>query len=65
MFDALVGDLRECLGNCLHNRDAKPSAMILDGRTLQLAPKRGSIPGFDDAKKRKRSKAHIAVDSPG
>src|SRR5262245_23323300 len=45
-------------------RDAQPSATILDGRTLQSTPASGGRAGDDGAKK-KGSKGHVAVDTLG
>nr|GFD54141.1 hypothetical protein [Tanacetum cinerariifolium] len=42
-----------------------PSVAVLDGRTLQSTPESGHQAGYDGAKKRKGSKAHIAVDTLG
>lgn len=44
---------------------ATPSAVILDGRVLQSIPESGHRPGYDGGKRRKGSKAHIAVDTLG
>lgn len=38
---------------------------MLDGRTLQRTPESGHRAGYDGAKGRKGSKAHIAVDTLG
>jgi transposase len=46
-------------------RDAQFSAVILDSRTLQSTPERGARAGYDEAKQRKGSKAHAAVDTLG
>ena len=35
--------------------------MILDSRTLQSTPESGSRAGYDEAKRRKGSKAHAVV----
>ena len=44
---------------------ATPSVVVLDGRTLQSTPESGHRAGWDGAKRRKGSKAHIAVDTLG
>lgn len=39
--------------------------MILDGRTLQSVPESGARAGYDGYKRKKGSKAHVAVDTLG
>jgi hypothetical protein len=39
--------------------------VILDARTLQRTPERGARAGYDEAKQRKGSTTHIAVDTLG
>ena len=63
-FETLAEDLRVLLRLCA-SRDAAPSAMILDSRTMQSTPESGGRAGYDGAKKRKGSKVHIAVDTLG
>ena len=46
-------------------REAQPTAAILDGRTLQSTPESGGRAGYDGAKKKKGSKVHVAVDTLG
>jgi transposase len=46
-------------------RQAQPSAAILDGRTLRSSPESGERAGYDGAKRKKGSKLHMAVDTPG
>ena len=46
-------------------RTRHPSAAILDSRTLQSTPTSGARAGYDGAKRKKGSKAHLAVDTPG
>lgn len=46
-------------------RNAQPSAVILDSRTLQSTPESGARAGYDGAKRRKGSKVHMAVDTLG
>lgn len=46
-------------------RDTKPTAAILDSRTLQSTPESGGRAGYDGAKQRKGSKVHVAVDTLG
>ncbi len=38
---------------------------MLDGRTPQSSPESGGRAGYGGAKRRKGSKAHVAVDTPG
>jgi len=63
-FEAVVHDLRELLRVC-EGRKAKPSAVILDSRTLQSTPESGGRAGYDGTKRRKGSKVHMAVDTLG
>lgn len=46
-------------------RNAEPTAVILDSRTMQSSPESGARAGYDGAKKRKGSKVHMAVDTLG
>jgi transposase len=64
VFETIVHDLNE-LQRVLLGRSATPTAIVLDGRTLQSTPESGHRAGYDGAKKRKGSKAHIAVDTLG
>jgi transposase len=63
-FEAMAHDLRAILRLALA-RQADPSAVILDSRTIQSTPESGARAGFDGHKKRKGSKVHIAVDTLG
>lgn len=64
VFEAIVHDLRVLL--CVAaGRAEQPSAVILDGRTIQSTPESGERAGFDGAKRKKGSKVHIAVDTLG
>ncbi len=63
-FEAMAHDLRAILRLVL-DRNADPSAVIMDGRTLQSTPESGARAGFDGHKKRKGSKVHLAVDTLG
>jgi transposase len=63
-FEAMAHDLRAIVRLAL-DRNADPSAAILDSRTLQSTPESGSRAGFDGHKKRKGSKVHLAVDTLG
>lgn len=64
VFEDLVHDLRELL-RVLEGREADPSAVIFDSRTLQSSPESGSRAGYDGAKRKKGSKVHMAVDTLG
>lgn len=63
-FEAMAHDLRILL-RLKDGRKADPSAIILDGRTLQSSPESGARAGYDGYKRRKGSKVHIAVDTLG
>src|SRR5579864_9157095 len=63
-FEAMAHDLRAVLRLALE-RQADPSAVILDSRTVQSTPESGARAGFDGHKKRKGSKVHAAVDTLG
>lgn len=64
VFEAIVADLRELL-RLLEGRNAQPSAMILDSRTLQSSLESGNRAGYDGGKRKKGSKVHLAVDTLG
>jgi transposase len=64
VFEAIVQDLREIL-RMAQGRNAEPTAVILDSRTLQSSPESGARAGYDGAKRRKGSKVHVAVDTLG
>lgn len=63
-FENLAHDLRE-LARLASGRSAQPTAVILDGRTLQSSPESGGRAGYDGYKRRKGSKVHVAVDTLG
>ncbi len=42
-------------------RNAEPTAVILDSRTMQSSPESGARAGYDGAKRKKGSKVHVAV----
>ena len=46
-------------------REAQPSAVIMDARTLQSTPESGARAGYDGHKRRKGTKVHAAVDTLG
>lgn len=64
VFEAMAHDLRELL-RLAQGRAAKPTAAILDSRTLQSSPESGSRAGYDGAKRKRGSKVHLAVDTLG
>lgn len=51
---------REAVG-----KKAQPTAVILDGRTLQSSVESGARAGDNGNKRRKGSKVHLAVDTLG
>jgi len=63
-FEDMAHDLRELL-RIAGGRNPSPSAVILDGRTLQSTPESGGRAEFDGHKMRNGSKIHIAVDTLG
>ena len=64
VFEALVHDLRAIL-RIASERKEKPTAAILDSRTLQSTVESGGRAGYDGAKRRKGNKVHLAVDTLG
>ena len=64
VFEAMVHDLRKLL-RLFSGRESKPSAVVLDGRTLQSTPESGHRAGYDGYKRKKGSKVHAAVDTLG
>lgn len=63
-FEAIVHDLRVLL-RVAAGRDAQPSAVIFDGRTVQSTPESGPRAGYDGHKRKRGSKVHLAVDTLG
>lgn len=63
-FEAMAHDLRDVL-RVAAEKPAQPSAVILDGRTLQSTPESGHRAGYDGYKRKKGSKVHAAVDTLG
>lgn len=63
-FLQITDDLRQLLRK-LQNRDADPTAVILDSRTLRSTPESGGRAGYDGNKKKNGSKIHLAVDTLG
>ncbi len=64
VFQTMVDDLRAIL-RMAQGRNAEPTAVILDSRTLQSSPESGARAGYDGAKRKKGSKVHVAVDTLG
>ena len=64
VFEAIVHDLRRLLREA-EGRAPAPTAVILDGRTVQSTPESGAGAGYDGHKKRKGRKVHTAVDTLG
>jgi len=64
VFEAMVHDLR-ALVRVAQGRAAEPSAVVLDGRTLQATPESGHRASYDGHKRKKGSKVHLAVDTLG
>src|SRR5438270_10378504 len=62
VFEAIVHDLRALL-RLAEGRKPKPSATIIDSRTLQSSPESGQRAGYDGAKRKRGSKVHLAVDT--
>ena len=63
-FENVVHELRLLLRRAAE-REAPPTAAILDSRTLQSPPESGARAGYDGHKRRKGSKVHAAVDTLG
>ncbi len=61
---AMVHDLRLLLRD-FAGRKKRPTAAILDSRTLQSTPESGHRAGWDGAKRKQGSKLHAAVDTLG
>ena len=64
VFEVISHDLRMIV-RMVEEREAQPTAAILDARTLQSTPESGGRAGYDGAKKKKGSKVHLAVDTLG
>jgi transposase len=63
-FEAMAHDLRKMM-RLLAGKNTQPTAVILDGRTMQSTPESGARAGYDGYKRRKGSKVHAAVDTLG
>lgn len=64
VFEAMVHDLRGLLRMCL-GKEPRPTAAILDSRTLRSSPESGARAGYDGHKRTKGSKLHAVVDTLG
>ncbi len=64
VVEAIAQDLRRLLREAA-GRAPEPTAVILDGRTVQSTSESGAGAGYDGAKKRKGRKVHAAVDTLG
>jgi transposase len=64
VFATIIHDLR-VLRRLGAGRTPEPTAVIVDSRTLQSTPERGARAGYDEAKRKKGSKIHAAVDTLG
>jgi transposase len=63
-FEDIVSDMRSII-RVAQGRQGQPSAVILDGRTLQSTCESGPRAGYDGYKRKRGSKVHIAVDTLG
>lgn len=63
-FEAMVSDLRSVI-RVAQGRRGQPSAVILDGRTLQSTCESGPRAVYDGYKRKRGSKVHTAVDTLG
>lgn len=64
VFEAIVHDLRALL-RLAAGRAPAPTAVVLDGRTLQSTPESGHRASYDGHKRKQGSKTHVAVDTLG
>ena len=64
VFEAMVHDLRALL-RLGEGRAPDPTAVVIDGRTLQSTPESGARASYDGHKRRKGSKLHMVVDTLG
>ncbi|MGF6673793.1 transposase [Paraburkholderia sp. WSM4174] len=60
----MVSDLRSII-HVAQGRQGQPSAVILDGRTMQSTCDSGPGAGYDGYKRKRDSKVHMAVDTLG
>jgi transposase len=64
VFEEITHDLRMTL-RMVGDREAQPTAAVLDARTLQSTPESGGRAGYDGAEKRNGSKVHVVVGTLG
>jgi transposase len=64
VFEDRLHDLRALI-RLAKGKQEQPTAAIFDGHTLQSTPESGERAGYDGYKRRKGSKIHLAVDTPG
>lgn len=64
VFEAIVHDLRELLREA-QGREKEPAAAVIDSRSLQSTPESGKRAGYDEHKRKKGSRVHVAVDTLG
>ena len=64
VFETMAHDLRALLREAA-DRMPSPTAAVMDSRTLQSSPESGARGGYDGAKRRKGTKAHMVVDTLG
>ena len=57
-FEHMVGDLRSMI-RVAQGRQGQPSAVILDGRTIQSTCESGPRAGYDGYKRKRGSKVHM------
>ena len=60
-FETLARDLRAVL-RLAAGRAEEPSATIIDSRTLRSTPESGKRAGYDDAKRKRVTKLHLALE---
>ncbi len=63
-FEAMASDLRS-MRRVAQRRQGQPSAIILDGRTLQPTCESSPRAGYDGYKRKRGSKVHMAIDTLG
>ncbi len=63
-FESMVCDLCS-ISRVPQGQQGQPSAVILDGRTMQSTCESGPRAGYDGYKRKRGSKVHIAVDTLG
>jgi len=59
VFESLVHDLR-AVPRMAEGRHEMPTAAVFDSRTLQSSVESGGGAGYDEAKRRKGNKVHVA-----